>query len=43
MHDWAEFRHFRYLLAILEEQGFRAAADGGHDQARRTVTDQSGA
>lgn len=27
MYDWAEFRHFRYLLAILEEQGFRAAAD----------------
>jgi len=30
MHDWAEFRHFRYLLAILEEQGFRAAADVLH-------------
>ena len=27
MYDWAEFRHFRYLLAILERQGFRAAAD----------------
>ncbi len=27
MYDWAEFRHFRYLLAILEEQGFRAAAE----------------
>lgn len=30
MYDWAEFRHFRYLLAILEEQGFRAAADVLH-------------
>jgi DNA-binding transcriptional LysR family regulator len=27
MYDWAEFRHFRYLLSILELQGFRAAAD----------------
>jgi DNA-binding transcriptional LysR family regulator len=27
MYDWAEFRHFRYLLAILEKQGFRAAAE----------------
>ena len=27
MYDWAEFRHFRYLLAILEQGGFRAAAD----------------
>jgi len=27
MYDWAEFRHFRYLLAILEEQGVRAAAE----------------
>ena len=26
MYDWAEFRHFRYLLAILEKQGFRVAA-----------------
>jgi len=30
MHDWAEFRHFRYLLAILQQQGFRAAADVLH-------------
>ncbi|SNT11947.1 DNA-binding transcriptional regulator, LysR family [Granulicella rosea] len=30
MHDWAEFRHFRYLLAILEKQGFRAAAEELH-------------
>src|SRR6202012_1287960 len=30
MYDWAEFRHFRYLLAILEKQGFRAAADALH-------------
>ncbi len=27
MNDWAEFRHFRYLLAILEKQGFRPAAE----------------
>lgn len=27
MYDWAEFRHFRYLLAILEKQGFRSAAE----------------
>jgi DNA-binding transcriptional LysR family regulator len=27
MYDWAEFRHFRYLLTVLELQGFRAAAD----------------
>ncbi|SEG63301.1 regulatory helix-turn-helix protein, lysR family [Bryocella elongata] len=27
MYDWAEFRHFRYLLAILEKEGFRAAAE----------------
>ena len=27
MYDWAEFRHFRYLLAILEKQGVRAAAE----------------
>jgi DNA-binding transcriptional LysR family regulator len=27
MYDWAEFRHFRYLLKILERRGFRAAAD----------------
>lgn len=27
MNDWAEFRHFRYLLTILEKQGFRAAAE----------------
>ncbi|WP_049780804.1 LysR family transcriptional regulator [Terriglobus saanensis] len=30
MHDWAEFRHFRYLLAILEKQGFRSAAEHLH-------------
>jgi DNA-binding transcriptional LysR family regulator len=30
MYDWAEFRHFRYLLAILERQGFRAAAEELH-------------
>jgi DNA-binding transcriptional LysR family regulator len=27
MYDWAEFRHFRYLLTVLEKQGFRAAAE----------------
>ena len=26
MNEWAEFRHFQYLLAILERKGFRAAA-----------------
>lgn len=30
MYDWAELRHFRYLLAILERQGFRAAAEQLH-------------
>ena len=30
MYDWAEFRHFRYLLTVLERQGFRAAADELH-------------
>jgi DNA-binding transcriptional LysR family regulator len=30
MYDWAEFRHFRYLLSILELQGFRAAAEKLH-------------
>lgn len=30
MYDWAEFRHFRYLLAILEKQGFRIAAEELH-------------
>lgn len=30
MHDWAEFRHFRYLLAILEKGGFRLAAEDLH-------------
>lgn len=30
MYDWAEFRHFRYLLAILERQGFRVAAEELH-------------
>jgi DNA-binding transcriptional LysR family regulator len=27
MYDWAELRHFRYLLTILQKGGFRAAAD----------------
>jgi DNA-binding transcriptional LysR family regulator len=27
MYDWAEFRHFRYLLKILEKRGFRPAAE----------------
>jgi DNA-binding transcriptional LysR family regulator len=27
MYEWAEFRHFRYLLKIFEKGGFRAAAD----------------
>jgi DNA-binding transcriptional LysR family regulator len=27
MYDWAEFRHFTYLLAVVEQKGFRAAAD----------------
>lgn len=27
MYEWAELRHFRYLLTILEKQGFRAAAE----------------
>jgi DNA-binding transcriptional LysR family regulator len=30
MYDWAEFRHFRYLLTILERGGFRVAADELH-------------
>jgi DNA-binding transcriptional LysR family regulator len=30
MNDWAEFRHFRYLLAIVEHEGFRAAAEHLH-------------
>lgn len=30
MYDWAEFRHFRYLLAVLEKQGFRVAAEELH-------------
>jgi DNA-binding transcriptional LysR family regulator len=30
VNDWAEFRHFRYLLAILEHLGFRAAAEHLH-------------
>jgi DNA-binding transcriptional LysR family regulator len=30
MYDWAEFRHFRYLLAVLEKQGFRIAAEELH-------------
>ncbi|MDE1161179.1 MAG: LysR family transcriptional regulator [Acidobacteriaceae bacterium] len=27
MYDWAEFRHFLYLLRILERGGFRSAAE----------------
>jgi DNA-binding transcriptional LysR family regulator len=27
MNDAAEFRHFRYLLAVAEQKGFRAAAE----------------
>ncbi len=27
MNSWAEFRHFKYLLAVLEHKGFRAAAE----------------
>jgi DNA-binding transcriptional LysR family regulator len=27
MYDWAEFRHFRYLLTILEKRGVRIAAE----------------
>jgi DNA-binding transcriptional LysR family regulator len=30
MHEWAELRHFRYLLKILERQGFRVAAEELH-------------
>jgi DNA-binding transcriptional LysR family regulator len=30
VYDWAELRHFRYLLAILERQGFRVAAEELH-------------
>lgn len=30
MYDWAELRHFRYLLTILEKQGFRVAAEELH-------------
>jgi DNA-binding transcriptional LysR family regulator len=30
MNDWAEFRHFKYLLAIVEYMGFRAAAEHLH-------------
>ena len=30
MNDWAEFRHFKYLLAILEYKGFRAASEHVH-------------
>jgi hypothetical protein len=30
MNDWAEFRHFKYLLAIVENKGFRAAAEQLH-------------
>ena len=27
MYEWAEFRHFKYLLTILESRGFRPAAE----------------
>jgi len=30
MYEWVEFRHFRYLLTILERQGFRIAAEELH-------------
>jgi DNA-binding transcriptional LysR family regulator len=30
MSDWAEFRHFKFLLAIAEYSGFRAAAQHLH-------------
>src|ERR1700727_3517449 len=30
MNDWPEFRHFKYLLAIVEHKGFRAAAEQLH-------------
>jgi DNA-binding transcriptional LysR family regulator len=30
MNEWAEFRHFRYLLAIVQHEGFRAAAEYLH-------------
>ena len=30
MYDWAEFRHFLYLLKILEKGGFRVAAEELH-------------
>lgn len=30
MNDWAEFRHFRYLLEIVKQEGFRAAAESLH-------------
>lgn len=30
MYDWAEFRHFSYLLTILEKGGFRSAAEELH-------------
>lgn len=30
MYDWAEFRHFLYLLKVLERGGFRVAAEELH-------------
>lgn len=30
MYDWAEYRYFRYLLAVVERNGFRAAAEELH-------------
>jgi DNA-binding transcriptional LysR family regulator len=38
MYDWLELRHFRYLLTILEKQGFRIAAQELHtSQSNLTV------
>ncbi|MGA3129705.1 MAG: LysR family transcriptional regulator [Terracidiphilus sp.] len=30
MNDWVEFRHFKYLLAVVKHRGFRAAAESLH-------------
>jgi DNA-binding transcriptional LysR family regulator len=30
MYDWAEYRYFKYLLAVVEKNGFRAAAEELH-------------
>jgi DNA-binding transcriptional LysR family regulator len=48
MYDWAEYRHFRYLLAVLERIGFRAAAEELHttqpnlSAQAKTFQEQSG-